>query len=83
VEVEDARAVSEALEAGADVLLLDNMTPKQVEQVVQLVGNRALLEVSGGVNQQTVRYFAEAGAQFISVGALTHSAPAVDLSLEL
>jgi nicotinate-nucleotide pyrophosphorylase (carboxylating) len=83
VEVEDTRAVTEALEAGADVLLLDNMTPKQVEQVVQLVGNRALLEVSGGVSQQTVRYYAEAGARFISVGALTHSAPAVDLSLEL
>jgi nicotinate-nucleotide pyrophosphorylase (carboxylating) len=83
VEVEDAPGVTEALEAGAEVLLLDNMTPKQVEQVAQLVGNRCLLEVSGGVNLQTVRYYAEAGAHYISVGALTHSAPGIDLSMEL
>jgi nicotinate-nucleotide pyrophosphorylase (carboxylating) len=83
VEVEDPAAVGEALEAGADVLLLDNMSPELVREVVKLVEGRALVEVSGGVNQATIRAFAEAGAQLISVGALTHSAPAVDLALDL
>jgi nicotinate-nucleotide pyrophosphorylase (carboxylating) len=82
VEVEETKSITEALEAGAEILLLDNMTPSQVEQVVQLVGNRAFLEVSGGVTEQTIRHYAEAGVDLISVGALTHSAPAVDLSLE-
>jgi nicotinate-nucleotide pyrophosphorylase (carboxylating) len=83
VEVEEPGQVAEALEAGADVLLLDNMSPEQVAELVQQVAGRALIEVSGGVELSTVRAYAEAGAQLISVGALTHSAPAVNLSLEL
>ncbi len=83
VEVESLAAAEEALAAGAEALLLDNMSPPQVAEVVRAVGRRALLEISGGVTLATLRAFAEAGAQIISVGALTHSAPAVDLSLEL
>jgi len=83
VEVESRAQALEALEAGADVLLLDNMVPSQVREVVQAVGGRALVEVSGGVTLHTVGAYAEAGADVISIGALTHSAPAVDLSLEL
>jgi nicotinate-nucleotide pyrophosphorylase (carboxylating) len=83
VEVESLAQAEEALAAGAEVLLLDNMTPTQVREVASAVGSRALLEISGGVTLQTIRAFAEAGARLISVGALTHSAPAVDLSLEL
>jgi len=83
VEVEDSAGVAEALEAGADILLLDNMRPEQVREVVQQVDGRALIEVSGGVDLSSVRSYAEAGAQLISVGALTHSAPAVNLALDL
>jgi len=83
VEVEDESEVAEALEAGADVILLDNMKPSQVAAVVQQVAGRAVIEVSGGVTLTTVRAYAKAGAGIISVGALTHSAPAVNLSLDL
>ena len=69
---------------GVDVILLDNMTNAQLAEAVQLRGNRAiLLEASGGVNLSTVNAIAATGVDFISVGALTHSAPAVDFSLEL
>lgn len=83
VEVESSEAAQRALEAGAEILLLDNMTPEEVREVVSRVGGRALIEVSGGVTLGTIRAFAEAGADLISVGALTHSAPAADLSLDL
>jgi nicotinate-nucleotide pyrophosphorylase (carboxylating) len=83
VEVETLAQAREALAARAEILLLDNMTPQGVREVVREVGDQALIEVSGGVTLETVRAYAEAGAQIISVGALTHSAPAVDISLEL
>lgn len=83
VEVDTLSQIYEALEAGADVILLDNMTPEQVKQAVAQIHGKALVEVSGGVTLDTVSAYAEAGADVISVGALTHSAPAVDLSLEL
>jgi nicotinate-nucleotide pyrophosphorylase (carboxylating) len=85
VEVECAsRAeVEEALAAGAGRLLLDNMSPDELRAVVALVNGRAQLEASGGVNLGTVREIAETGVDFVSVGALTHSAPALDLSLTL
>jgi nicotinate-nucleotide pyrophosphorylase (carboxylating) len=83
VEVESLAQLDEALAAGAEVLLLDNMTPERVGEAAARVAGRALIEVSGGVTLQTVRAFAEAGAQLVSAGALTHSAPAADLSLEL
>ena len=85
VEVEVTRhdQIEEALAAGAEVVLLDNMTPDGVRQAVRQIAGRAVVEVSGGINLDTVRAFAEAGPDRISVGALTHSARAVDLSLEV
>ena len=81
VEVATLEETAEALAAGADILLLDNMTPHQVRQAVELVAGKALVEVSGGVNLATVRSLAECGVDFISVGALTHSSRAMDISL--
>jgi nicotinate-nucleotide pyrophosphorylase (carboxylating) len=81
VEVEDLDQAAEALECGADMLLLDNFTPYDVRRAVQLVGGRIPLEVSGGVQISNVRQYAEAGPDFISIGHLTHSAPASDISL--
>jgi nicotinate-nucleotide pyrophosphorylase (carboxylating) len=83
VEVTELGQIEDALGAGADVVLLDNFTPAMVKQAVAQISGRALIEVSGGINLETVRAFAEAGPDRISVGALTHSARAVDLSLEL
>jgi len=83
VEVESLEGAQVAAAAGAEVLLLDNMTPEQVRQVVDTLEVEVLLEVSGGINPTNVRQYAEAGAHVISVGALTHSARAVDLSLDL
>ena len=83
VEVESLEAAREARDAGADILLLDNMSPEQVRQVVEELGDKILLEVSGGITDANIREYALAGAAIISVGALTHSAMAADLSLEL
>jgi nicotinate-nucleotide pyrophosphorylase (carboxylating) len=82
-EVRDLAEVREALEAGADMLLLDNMSVADVRQAVRVVAGRVPLEVSGGITLETIRDFAEAGVDFISVGALTHSAPAADISFDL
>ena len=73
----------EALAAGADSILLDNMTPATMREAVALVAGRATLEASGGVTLDTVRAIAETGVDFISVGALTHSARSLDVSLEV
>ena len=75
--------VREALEAGAPRILLDNMSTGDLRRAVELTGGRAELEASGGVSLDTVRAIAETGVDFISVGALTHSAPALDISLIL
>jgi nicotinate-nucleotide pyrophosphorylase (carboxylating) len=83
IEVERLDQVEEALGAGAQMLLLDNFTPEQVREAVGLIAGRVPVEVSGGVRLETVRAYAEAGADFIAVGALTHSARAVDISLEI
>ncbi|HLY84716.1 MAG TPA: carboxylating nicotinate-nucleotide diphosphorylase [Acidimicrobiales bacterium] len=83
VECDTAAQVNEAVAAGADMVLLDNMTPDAVASCVKLVGGRAAVEVSGGVTLETVPHYAAAGVDFISVGALTHSAPAVDIGLDL
>jgi len=83
VEVTTLEELDQALEAGADVVLLDNMTPEAVAEAASRSGGRALLEVSGGINLDTVRSYAVRGVDLISVGALTHSAPAIDLALEL
>ena len=83
VEVSNAIEAEAACAAGADFLLVDNCTPEEVREIAGKVADRALLEASGGVRLENVRAYAEAGAQRISVGALTHSAPAADLALEL
>ena len=82
VEVEDLDQVREAIEAGADAILLDNMSPDELRAAVELIDGRAVAEASGGVRLETVRAVAEAGVDLISVGALTHSAPALDLGLD-
>jgi nicotinate-nucleotide pyrophosphorylase (carboxylating) len=81
VEVRDPDEIEQALAAGAPRLLLDNMDDKQLRAAVAQVGGRAQLEASGGVTLQTLRACAETGVEWISMGALTHSAPALDLSL--
>jgi nicotinate-nucleotide pyrophosphorylase (carboxylating) len=83
VEVTHIDQIDDALAARAEIILLDNMTPDGVRACVSKIGGRALVEVSGGITLDTIRAFAEAGPDRISVGALTHSARAVDLSLEL
>jgi nicotinate-nucleotide pyrophosphorylase (carboxylating) len=83
VECQTAAEVAEALEAGAPRILLDNMRPDVMRAIVADVAGRAKLEASGGIDLDTVRDVAETGVDFISVGALTHSAPALDLSLIL
>jgi nicotinate-nucleotide pyrophosphorylase (carboxylating) len=83
VECRSPAEVDEALAAGAPRLLLDNMTPGELRAIVAQVGGRAKLEASGGVTLDTLRDYAQTGVDWISVGALTHSAPALDLSLTL
>ncbi len=83
VEVESLSEVRDALHGKADIILLDNMTPARVKQAVKLIGGRALVEVSGGITLKNVRAMAAAGPDRISIGALTHSAPAATLSLVL
>jgi nicotinate-nucleotide pyrophosphorylase (carboxylating) len=83
VECETEAQVAEALEAEATRILLDNMTPERLRAIVADVAGRAELEASGGITLATIRAHAETGVDFISVGALTHSAPALDLSLLL
>lgn len=83
VEVETLAEVRQALAGKADIILLDNMTPSLVRKAVTLIGHRALVEVSGGITLKNVREMAAAGPDRISLGALTHSAPAADLSLVL
>lgn len=81
-EADTLAQVSQAAEAGADFILLDNMTPAQMRQAIKIVAGRAKTEASGGVNLKTVAAIAATGVDFISVGAITHSARAVDIGLD-
>jgi nicotinate-nucleotide pyrophosphorylase (carboxylating) len=83
VECDTVEQVGEALEAGADAILLDNMTLEQLRSAVALADGRARLEASGGITLDTVRAVADTGVDEISVGALTHSARSLDVSLEI
>jgi nicotinate-nucleotide pyrophosphorylase (carboxylating) len=83
VEVTSLAGVEAALAAGAEVILLDNMSLEEMRRAVALVSGRALLEASGGITLETVRAVAETGVDLISSGAITHSATALDLSLEI
>lgn len=83
VEVENESQVREALEAKADIIMLDNMSPELMRQMVQLINGQALVEASGNVTEENIREVALTGVDIISVGALTHSADALDISLDL
>ncbi len=85
VEVRNLREITEALEWASEIdrLLLDNFEPKQVRIAVDYIKGRLPVEVSGGITLQNVRLYAEAGANYLSAGALTHSAPALDISLKI
>ena len=83
VEAQSLADVRDALEAGADVILLDNLSIAEIQVAVREVGTRAKTEVSGGVTLDRIDEIAATGATYVSVGALTHSAPAVDMSFEL
>ncbi|MGE5380863.1 MAG: carboxylating nicotinate-nucleotide diphosphorylase [Methylocystaceae bacterium] len=83
VEAEDLEMVTEALAAGADIILLDNMDIQMMRSAVAMIKGRALVEASGGINESTIAEVAATGVDMISVGAITHSAPALDISLDL
>jgi nicotinate-nucleotide pyrophosphorylase (carboxylating) len=82
VECETVQQVADALAAGADIIMLDNMSTEQMGECVRIVNGRAIIEASGGVNLSNVRSIAETGVDWISIGALTHSAPAMNLALD-
>ena len=83
VEAQNLAQVDEALDSGADIILLDNMSTAQLAEAVGRIGGRAKVEISGGVTLERIPELASTGADFVSVGALTHSASAADLSLEI
>jgi nicotinate-nucleotide pyrophosphorylase (carboxylating) len=83
VEVENMAQLREALEAKVDIIMLDNMSPEMMREAVTLVAGRALVEASGGITEENIRAVAAAGVDLISVGALTHSAKSLDISLDL
>jgi nicotinate-nucleotide pyrophosphorylase (carboxylating) len=83
IEADTLAQVEQALDAGAERILLDNMTPAEVAAAVSLTAGRALLEASGGISEATVRAYAETGVDFISIGALTHGARSLHVSLEV
>ncbi len=83
VEVDDLAGLDEAIRAGADVVMLDNMSPANVRTAVERAAGTVLLEVSGGITVDNLRAYAETGVDLISVGAITHSAPNADVALEV
>ena len=83
VEVESQSQVREALQGKADIILLDNMPPSKIQQAVKAIKGQALVEVSGGITLQNIQDVAGTGVDIISIGALTHSAPAMDLSMDM
>jgi nicotinate-nucleotide pyrophosphorylase (carboxylating) len=82
VEIDSVRDLEDAIEAGADVVMLDNMRPAQMRACVERAAGRCLLEASGGVTRRNIRRIAETGVDFISVGWITHSAPDLDVALD-
>jgi len=75
--------VRQALQGKADVILLDNMSPSKIQEAVEIIKGKALVEVSGGITMNNIRDIAKTGVDIISIGALTHSAPAMDLSMDI
>jgi nicotinate-nucleotide pyrophosphorylase (carboxylating) len=83
VEVDDIKGLEQALEAGADAILLDNMSVKEMKEAVTIARGRVLLEASGGITLESIEAISQTGVNLISVGAITHSARSVDISLEM
>ncbi|WP_214766480.1 MULTISPECIES: carboxylating nicotinate-nucleotide diphosphorylase [unclassified Exiguobacterium] len=83
VEVETESEVDEAVKAGVDIIMLDNRTPAEIKQLRQLIPSHITVEISGGITVETLPDYADSGANVISVGALTHSAPALDISMKI
>lgn len=83
VEVRSLEELKEALAAGVDVIMLDNMSPELMRQAVEITNGRALLEASGGITEETLRQVAQTGVDIISIGALTHSVKAFDISMKI
>jgi nicotinate-nucleotide pyrophosphorylase (carboxylating) len=83
VEAQSSSEVADALQAGADIILLDNLSTPEIVEAVRQCRGRAKTEISGGVTLARMPELAATGADFVSIGALTHSAPAADLSLEI
>ena len=82
IEVETMEQVKEAVEAGADIIMLDNMTPEMMKEAVELIAGRAQTECSGNITKENIAKILETGVDFVSSGALTHSAPILDISLK-
>ena len=82
IEVETLEQVKEAVEAGADIIMLDNMTPEVMKQAVELIEGRAQIECSGNITKENIQKIREIGVDFVSSGALTHSAPILDISMK-
>ena len=82
VEVENLEMVREAVEAGADIIMLDNMSPDDMREAVRMIDGRAETECSGNVTRDNIAELAELGVDYISSGALTHSAPILDISMK-
>ena len=82
IEVETLEQVEEAVEAGADIIMLDNMTPEVMKQAVELIDGRAQTECSGNITKENIQKIREIGVDFVSSGALTHSAPILDISMK-
>jgi nicotinate-nucleotide pyrophosphorylase (carboxylating) len=82
VEIESLDDLTAVIEAGADIVMLDNMAPAEMRRAVEIAGGRVALEASGGITLGTIREVAETGVDFISVGWITHSAPALDVALD-
>ena len=82
VETENLDMVKEAVEAGADIIMLDNMTPQEMEEAVKLIDGRAKTECSGNVTKENIKKITQIGVDYVSSGALTHSAPILDISMK-
>lgn len=82
VEVENLEMVKEAVEAGADIIMLDNMTPEVMQEAITIIDHKAEIEISGNVTRENIERIKGLGVDYVSSGALTHSAPIMDLSLK-
>ena len=83
MKIESLAQVREALQGKADIILLDNMSPSKIQQAVKTIKDQALVEVSGGITLHNIQDIAKTGIDIISIGALTHSAPAMNLSMDI